>query len=108
MDPTESQLRRRFLLEIEQAIRLSNREVIHERIPAISSDNILPFAVAVAKTRARYLEAAFKFANVDHSDNADSNAVGELKRHREVYEEARMAFEALHRAIEQGYVDLDY
>ena len=52
MDPTESQLRRRFLLEIEQAIRLSNREVIHERIPAISSDNILPFAVAVAKTRA--------------------------------------------------------
>jgi len=108
MDPTESQLRRRFLLEIEQAIRLSNREVIHERIPAISSDNILPFAVAVAKTRARYLEAAFKFANVDHSDNADANAVGELKRHREVYEEARMAFEALHHAIEQGYVDLDY
>jgi len=108
MDPNESQLRRRFLLEIEQGIRLSNREVIHERIPAISSKNVLPFAVAVAKTRARYLEAAFKFANAGHSDNADASAVDDLKRHREIYEEARLAFEALQRAIEQGYVDLEY
>jgi len=35
----------RFLLEIEQGIREANREVIHERIPPITAENLLPFAV---------------------------------------------------------------
>jgi 16S rRNA G527 N7-methylase RsmG len=42
----------RFLREIEQAIRLSNNEVIHNRIPPITSERMLTFAVAVAKMRA--------------------------------------------------------
>ena len=58
----ETALQQRFLLEIEQRIRVANREVIHKRIPPITSENLLPFVVSVARLRARYLEAAFKFA----------------------------------------------
>ena len=45
----------RFLREIEQAIRLSNNEVIHNRIPPITSERMLTVAVAVAKMRAQYI-----------------------------------------------------
>jgi hypothetical protein len=97
---------RRFLLEIEQGIRLANREVIHQRIPPITSENLLPFAVSVARLRARYLEAAFKFTEKNSGDSLDDNEVGELRRQREMYEESRDAFEALRHAIERGYVEL--
>ena len=49
----ETALQQRFLLEIEQRIRVANREVIHKRIPPITSENLLPFVVSVARLRAR-------------------------------------------------------
>lgn len=97
---------RRFLLEVEQGIRLANREVIHERIPPISADKVMPFAVSVARLRARYLEAAFKFSEKEHGDPLDASEIEALREARLMYAEARDAFEALRTAIERGYVDL--
>jgi len=98
---------KRFLNEIEQGIRIANREIIHKRIPALDKDTVLAFAVAIARLRARYLEASFKAAETDRGEPLDQSEVNELRTHREAYEETKLAFEALRYAIEQGYVDVE-
>lgn len=107
MEISDEQKRQRFLLEIEQAVRDTNREIIHERIPKLTQDHVLPIASSVARARARYLEAAFRVAEMDKSGDIDEQSLNDLRLHRETYEETRTAFEALTRAIEQGYVDLE-
>lgn len=96
---------KRFLSEVEQGIRLANREVIHSRIPEITKNTVLSFSVAVASLRARYLEEAFRIGSVQGS-TPDQEEIKALKISREMYEEARDAFEALRYAIERGYVDI--
>ncbi len=98
----------RFLREIEQGIRMSNNEIIHKRIPPITSERMLTFAVCVAKMRAQYIEAAFKFADANLAEAPEGAAeVEELRMLRGRFEEARDAMIALQRAIELGYVDVD-
>ena len=98
---------KRFLNEIEQGIRIANREIIHSRIQALDKDTVLSFAVAIARLRARYLEAAFRAAETDKGEPLDQSEVNQLRMHREAYEESKLAFEALRYAIEQGYVDVE-
>ena len=93
--------RQRLLLEIEQGIKLANREVIHKRIPPVTAEGVMPFAVLVAKLRARYLEAGYKLAE---SKVPGEEEVAELRKKQEAYEAARDAFDALSTAIERGYV----
>jgi hypothetical protein len=97
---------KRFLMELENTISAANREVIHNSIPALTPERILPFAISVARLRARYLEAAFKFSDKEHGEALDETEISELRQHREMYEEAREAFGALTHAIERGYVDI--
>lgn len=98
---------KRFLGEVEQGIRFANREIIHQRIPSLSKDTILSFAVAAGRLRARYLEAAFKLGVNEDGDPPDQAEINELKNRREMYLEAREAFEALREAIEKGYIDVE-
>ncbi len=98
---------KRFLMEMESAISAANREVIHNNIPSLSREKILPFAVSVARLRASYLEAAFRFSDMEHGEALTDSEIAEPRRHREMYEEAREAFGALTHAIERGYVDLE-
>lgn len=97
---------RLFLEEIERSVRESNRELIHDRIPVLDREGFVHFARVVARLRAAYLEAAFLAS--EHEDLAQSQPgwVERLRGHREAYEEARLAFEALQRSIERGYVDI--
>lgn len=98
----------RFLRETEQAIRLTNNEVIHKQVPPISSDRMLTFSVAVAKLRAHYIDAAFKFADANHNEEGDdAEEIKALELHRRRFEEARDAFIALQRAIELGYMGVE-
>lgn len=97
---------KRFLNDIEQGIRIANREIIHARIPELTTDSVLAFAVAIARVRARYLEAAFQAADMDNAAPLDQDMIDKLRTHREAYEEAKLAFEALRYAIERGYVDV--
>ena len=66
----------------------------------------MPFATSVARLRARYLEAAFKFTEKASGDSLEDSEIEELQHHRRAFEEARDAFEALRHAIERGYVEL--
>ena len=95
----------RFLNEMEQGVRLANQEIIHERIPGLDKHTILALAVSVARLRASYLETALKVGSLG-SDEPDKALVGELRSRREAFEEARSAYDALHRAIEVGYIDV--
>jgi hypothetical protein len=98
----------RFLRETEQAIRLTNNEVIHQRIAPITTERILSFSVAVAKLRAQYIEAAFNFADTKHTESAEGVAeIDGLTIRRRRFEEARNAFIALQRAIELGYMAVE-
>jgi len=98
---------KRFLGEIEQGIRQANRQIIHQRIPSLNKDAIMAFALAIGRLRARYLEAAFHLGVADDGDPPNRAEIHELKTRREMFEEARHAFEALREAIEKGYVDVE-
>lgn len=103
---SKSKKRQHLLMQIEQGIKVANRQVIDGRIPPVTAESVMPFAVSVARLRARYLEAAYKFAEKEHGDALDESEVTSLHRHQEMYEVARDAFEALITAIERGYVKL--
>ena len=105
----EADLQRRqkaFLFEVEQAIRAANNEIIHDKLPEISRADVYHLAVTVAKLRASYLKTAFELNHMD-GDAPDAELVANLRRKREIFEEARTAFLALQRAIEVGYVDVE-
>jgi hypothetical protein len=96
---------RRFLLQVEQTIRLANNEVIHQQISPVTSDRMLSFAVTLAKLRAEYIKAAFDFADAKHEEGAGiESEINELCLLRKKFEEVRCAFLAIQRGIELGYV----
>ena len=97
---------RHFLHEVERGIREANLEIIHGLIPELDKESFVRFATVVARLRATYLQAALQLGNAAENEPAHSTALGELRRHREAFEEARAAFDALQRAIERGYVDM--
>lgn len=102
-DFDDQQKRRHFIAEIDQAVRVANRETINPAVPPINMENVLPFAVTVAKLRADYLSAAFKMTSGEIPSEQD---IETLKKLREAYDEAREAFNSLMIAIEREYVDL--
>lgn len=98
---------KRFLGEVEQGIRFANREIIQRRIPSLNKETILSLAVAVGRLRARYLDAAFRLGVNEDGDPPDQAQINELRNLREMFIEAKEAFEALREAIEKGYVDIE-
>jgi hypothetical protein len=97
----------KFLHEVEQTIRAANRELIHARIPELNGESFARFAHLVARLRAEYLHAAFEVSRTEETGAEAVNRFARLREHREAFEEARSAFEALQRAIERGYVDIE-
>ncbi|NQU61957.1 MAG: hypothetical protein HQ512_12570 [Rhodospirillales bacterium] len=106
MPQDQEQRSQHFLKEIEQAIQVANREIMSQRIPAINKENILPLAISVARLRASYLAEAFEIAQNDKGEAPEDEEIKILKHRREMYEEARLAFEALIQVIDRGYVEL--
>lgn len=95
-----------FLKEMEQAIQVANQEILSKRLPPITKENILPLAVSVAMLRSQYLTEAFKIAKTNAGEAPKEEEIKALRFHREMYEEARLAFEALIHVIDRGYVEL--
>jgi hypothetical protein len=103
LDPRELAAQRQFLEQMHMAVAVANREVIHSRIPNLTTETFQQLAVMVARFRASYLDTAIRLSQ---SDPHDPHTLEELKHKRELFDEGRAAFEALERAIERGYVDL--
>jgi hypothetical protein len=100
----ELQQQRQFVEQLEIAVAMANREVIHSQIPNLNREAFQQLAVMVARFRANYLDAAIKLSQGVNS--LDPAYLNDLKAKRELFEEGRSAFEALERAIERGYVDI--
>ncbi len=99
------QAQRRFLIELETGIRYTNQEIIHKRIPDLTSEDILTLVVKIGELRAEYLESAIQISRADGHAMADTT-IADLKKRRQAYEEARDVYQALHDAIEKGYLDI--
>lgn len=106
-DYKQLQTQKRFLGEIEQGVRLANRELIHKKIPGLNKDAILTYAIAVGRLRASYLEMAVNMSVGEHGDPPDQSYIEELGTKRHMFEEAKIGFEALRDAIEKGYIDVE-
>jgi hypothetical protein len=75
---------------------------IHAQIPGLTRERFIEFAAAVAKLRADYLNSAMACFLDDASEASDLAA---LRQKRALFEEGVKAYEALHRALERGYID---
>jgi hypothetical protein len=101
------QRQKQVLAFLDRAIQPINREIIRKTIPGLNRDKYVAFAAVVAELRAEYLAAALAYFLEQRRSHAhgDPEAVRGLRDKREAYEEALAAYEALHRALERGYVD---
>ncbi len=95
-----------FFEELEHGIRTANREIIGARIPELNKDTIHGLAVMVGRLRASYLELAFKMCAAGDGTEPDASFVEGLRARRQMFEEARDAYEALRRAVERGYIEI--
>lgn len=93
---------RHFVNEIEQAIRLANREVLHPVVNGMTNDDVVAVAIEVAKRRSAYLKATLELG---HSAGEKPSG-DELAALRVNYEESRDAFAELMHSIERGYIDV--
>jgi len=95
-----------FVHEVEATVRAANQAVIHDGLPQLDRDAVTRLAVAVAKLRTRYLQAALGL--IAHEDGVppDYADISSVTRARVMYEEALHAFDAVTRAIERGYVEV--
>lgn len=108
MSTYEEELRRQqtFLRKAELLISQANREIIGPLIPDINEDRVINFARAVAHLRGRYLQAAFNITNVSDGQAPSDAEITNLRKYRDIYEEARKAYEELTHAIERGYIHI--
>lgn len=104
-DPGWYRAQKRLLDEVEQGVREANRAVIGQRIPGITRDGFLRLATVVARLRAEYLACALTMGR-DSRGEITAEDVARLARLRVSYDEARLAFEALERCVQRGYVDI--
>lgn len=108
MSDIDSQKAQQHLFHaLEQGITEANRQCITALVPTVSRDTILAMAVAVARLRARYLEAACSLGAMEDDSLPDEPKMNQLKKRREMFEEGRAAYEALRHSIERGYVVVD-
>lgn len=92
----------RFLREVEHTIVTLNREVLSGVLGTITRARMSELAMSVARLRGAYLRSA-----LDAQWSEDSPETAALRTQRESYEEALAAFDALERAVERGYVEVD-
>jgi hypothetical protein len=97
---------RHFLQQVEMELRKINREIIHRRIPELDRASFMRLALKVAELRTSYLQVALQLSRAEGELAQDDPVLEELRGRRRAYEEARDAFAALERTIEQGYVDI--
>jgi hypothetical protein len=94
---------RRFMEEVEMAVRAANQEIIGHKLPHLNRTSFFKLAVSIARLRANYLEAVM----ATDWDHADADQLAAVQKRRAMFEEARAGFEALQHAFERGYFSLE-
>jgi len=102
-DRAQLMAHRRFMEEIEMAVRAANQELISRKLPHLNRDSFFKLAVSIARLRAQYLEAVMSM----DWEHCDAEHLAGIESKRALYEEARAGFEAMQHAFERGYVTLE-
>ena len=96
----------RLLLQLEQAIRKLNQEIISPVLPELSLAGLNPVMSMVAKTRANYLQELFELAGSCENNVPDAGRIENLRALRLTYEEMIAGAQAIETAIQRGYLDV--
>jgi len=97
---------RQFLQQVGFELRHINRTTIHARIPELNRESFMRLATFAAELRSDWLQVALQLSASQHGSSEAAELLATLRERRLAYEEARDAFSALERTIEQGYVDI--
>lgn len=96
----------RLLLELEQAIRTINQDVINPEIPELTIKKLCPALKMVAKARARYLQALLEIAEQSEDTIPNPDQIDRLRHLRVAYDECVAGVQALETAVQRGYLDV--
>jgi len=102
--PTDN---KRLLLELDNAIREINRQVINPEIPELSLEDLHPVMELVAKARSNYLKRLFDITAAVDEEMPSTEQLKQLRLLRLTFEELREGSQALTTAIERGYLDVN-
>jgi hypothetical protein len=104
-DPGWFRVQKHLLDSVEHGVREANRAVIGQRIPEITREGFLRLATVVARLRADYFACALGLDRETRGELTEE-ATARLARFRASYDDARLAFGALERCVQRGYVDI--
>jgi hypothetical protein len=96
----------RLLLELEQAIRTINQEVINPVIPELTIKGLCPVLKMVASARADYLKMLLDLANIKGDAPLTPDQINKLQDLRVIYDECVAGAQALETAIQREYLDV--
>lgn len=85
---------RQFVLELEREIGQLNRRIVHERMPHLTRERCLDLVAAVARSRAEYLNLAFRASAAKSETSVTEDDITTLAEARRRFEELRDAFTA--------------
>jgi hypothetical protein len=103
-DPAKQRRLRGLLEQIDYTTFACNREVIGKLIGRVGPKAFQTLALATAQARAAWVAAALAAAQVQPTS---PEAVRELTRLRQAFEELRDAYDAARRMVERGYLAYD-
>lgn len=102
LDPQEQRALRAHLEQIDYAAFAANKEVLAKSIDHADPKRFQRLAIAAAQARGRWVAAAIALAEKQEAPTpADTAALTNL---RTTYDELTVAYEALRRMVERGYV----
>lgn len=102
LDPQEQRALRAHLEQIDYAAFAANKEVLAKSIDHADAIRFQRLAIAAAQARGRWVAAAIALAEKQEAPSpADTAALTNL---RTTYDELTVAYEALRRMVERGYV----
>ncbi len=104
--PMEHRTQKRFLMEIERQVRVTNQATIDPMIPPLKPDNLKAVTAMTARARGYYLRELFSIADSVTKGLPSAEQIKRLKYLRETYEEILSASQALSTAVERGYLDV--
>jgi hypothetical protein len=103
-DPAAQRRLRGLLEQIDYTTFACNKEVICKVIGRVGPTAFQTLALATAHARAQWVGSAMKAA---HVQPVSPEAVQELTRLRQAFEELRDAYDAARRMVERGYLPYD-
>ena len=96
----------RLLLELEQAIRTINREVINPVIPELTIKGLCPVLKMAASARANYLKMLLELSKEINDAQLTPDQIEKLQTLRVTYDECVAGAQALETAIQREYLDV--